>query len=203
MAVDPIILEKNIKLSFSKAREHMDKLENEIKSHKSDLEVLKDIISSLNDKISSIYTLIDKKKPKIEDKKISSTGNKGVVSLTHSLNNHSLTQQNLKKDLFETFQTLTKQEFLVFLTIYQLEEEIGPVSYQTLAQKLELSEACIRSYVSRLIRLNLPLKKEKRNNKVIYLSLLDNFRDLDLKEKLTQLYYQNQNPQQMILDKYS
>jgi len=202
MAVDASILEKNVKISFYKAREHMNKLENTLNNHKNEIKEIKDLISSLNEKIILIYAHFSQNKPKIEDKKISSTGNKGVVSLTHSLNNHSLTQQNLKKDLFETFQRLTKQEFLVFLTIYQLEEEVGPASYQLLAQKLELSEACIRSYISRLMKLGLPLKKIKRNNKVVYLSLLDDFKKLNLKDKLTQLYYQNQNPTQMLLDKY-
>lgn len=202
MAIDPSILEKNVKASFSKARAHMDGIENELNSQKNQLNELKELIKSLNSKLSSIYSSLEHKKPVLDNKKISSTGNKGVVSLTHSLNNHSLTQQNLKKDLLETFQRLTKQEFMVFLTIYQLEEENGPISYQALAQKLELSEACIRSYVSRLIRLNLPLEKIKRNNKVVYLSLSKNFRDLNLKDKLTQLYYQNQDPSQMLLNKY-
>ena len=80
----------------------------------------------------------------------------------HSTIKHSLSTQSLKKDLEERFNTLTSQEFLIFLTIYQLEEDFGKsVTYNDLSNKLSLTPGCIRGYVSSLIRKNLPILKSK------------------------------------------
>jgi hypothetical protein len=114
----------------------------------------------------------------------------------HSTNIHSLNIQSLKKELESRFEALTNQEFLVFLTIYQLEEDFGrPVTYIDLSTKLTLTSGCIRGYVSSIIRKNLPVIKSKINNRTLTLTINPEFRDLNLKEKLTNLYY-NQDPDQ-------
>jgi DNA-binding MarR family transcriptional regulator len=114
----------------------------------------------------------------------------------HSTIKHSLSTQSLKKDLEERFNTLTSQEFLIFLTIYQLEEDFGKsVTYNDLSNKLSLTPGCIRGYVSSLIRKNLPILKSKINNRTLTLSINPNFKDLNLKQKLTNIYY-DQDPDQ-------
>ena len=119
----------------------------------------------------------------------------------HSLSNqsqnmHSLSIQSLKKELESRFNSLTNQEFLVFLTIYQLEEDLGRfVTYSDLSQKLSLTSGCIRGYVSSIIRKNLPVIKSKINNRTLTLGINPEFKDLNLKERLTNLYY-NQDPDQ-------
>lgn len=114
----------------------------------------------------------------------------------HSTNIHSLNIQSLKKELESRFETLTNQEFLVFLTIYQLEEDLGrPVTYIDLSTKLALTSGCLRGYVSSIIHKNLPVIKSKINNRTLTLTINPEFRDLNLKEKLTNLYY-NQDPDQ-------
>ncbi|MCD4759738.1 hypothetical protein K8R33_02530 [archaeon] len=116
--------------------------------------------------------------------------------INHSTNIHSLNIQSLKKELESKFETLTNQEFLLFLTIYQLEEDLGrPVTYIDLSTKLTLTLGCIRGYVSSIIRKNLPIIKAKINNRTLTLSINPEFRDLNLKEKLTNLYY-SQDPEQ-------
>jgi len=115
---------------------------------------------------------------------------------THSTNIHALNIQTLKKELESRFSSLTSQEFLIFLTIYQLEEDLGrPITYMDLSTKLSLTSGCIRGYISALIRKNLPLIKSKINNRTLTLSINPEFRDLNLKEKLTNIYY-NQDPEQ-------
>ena len=117
-----------------------------------------------------------------------------IHSFNHSLNKQTL--NNMNKNIQKAFLILTKQEFLIFLTIYKLEDDLKrPVTYGDIASRLKLSKGCIRTYVSSLFTKKLPLIKEKANNKIVYLSLLPDFRELNLKNKLFQLYT-NQDPNQ-------
>lgn len=115
-----------------------------------------------------------------------STGNKGVptnrqtnqqtdrqtLSMEKSPLKETLdTLNNLKNELKDNFSSLTKQELIVYGTIYQLEEQKFIVDYSILAKRLNLSESSIRDYVLRIIRKRIPLKKIKENNKKIFLSI--------------------------------
>lgn len=118
------------------------------------------------------------------------------LSTDQSLSIQSLSIQSLKKDLEERFSSLTNQEFLIFLTVYQLEEDFGrPITYNDLANKLALTSGCIRGYVSSIMRKGLPLNKLKINNRTLTLSIKPDFKDLNLKEKLISLFY-GQDPEQ-------
>lgn len=87
-----------------------------------------------------------------------------VSYLLNSLN-------EIKSDLKTKFKHLTKQEMLIFSTIYQLEEEHFLVDYPNLATKLGLTESSIRDYVQKLIKKGIPIQKSKENNKKITLSI--------------------------------
>lgn len=76
-----------------------------------------------------------------------------------------------KQNLQRQCKSLTIQEFLIFSTIYQLEEEGNIVDYPLVAQRLKLSESSIRDYTLKLIRKGIPLQKTKHNNKKITLSV--------------------------------
>lgn len=78
---------------------------------------------------------------------------------------------SLKKDLRVKFKRLTDQEFLVFSTIYQLEEERGFTDYKSLSEKLNLTESSIRDYVGRLVKKGISIEKTKINNKSVQISL--------------------------------
>jgi len=78
---------------------------------------------------------------------------------------------NLKKEIYQKFKKLTEQEWLVFLTIYQFDEEKGYSDYRILAEKLNLTESSIRDYVARLINKGVPVDKTKLNNKNIRLNI--------------------------------
>ncbi len=82
----------------------------------------------------------------------------------------------VKKEIRLKFKRLTEQEFLVFSTIYQLEEEVSHVNYNILSEKLNLTESSIRDYVGRLIRKGVPIEKNKINNKNIQLKISQNLR---------------------------
>jgi len=85
---------------------------------------------------------------------------------------------NIKDNLQLKFKSLTDQEILVFSAIYQLDEEQGYSNYKILSSRLNLSESSIRDYVSRLIKKDIPLDKEKVNNKEIILKISPNLKKI-------------------------
>lgn len=93
----------------------------------------------------------------------------------------------IKKDLRSKFKHLTKQEMLVFSTLYQLEEEGFIVNYPSIAKKLALSESSIRDYVQRIISKGIPIQKTKENNKKIVLSLSPDFKKIASLQTILQL----------------
>lgn len=99
--------------------------------------------------------------------------------------------QGLRKEIEDLFENLSKQELLTFLTIYQLEEDKINVTYSHIANKLNLSEGCIRTYVSSLIKKGAPIIKKKYNNKLILLKVSSDFRALNLKKQLMAIYYRS------------
>jgi DNA-binding MarR family transcriptional regulator len=85
---------------------------------------------------------------------------------------------NIKKEVRLKFKRLTEQEWLIFSTIYQLEEEHEFVDYKVVSQRLGLTESSIRDYVRRLIKKGIPVDKKKINNKNIQLSISPHLRKI-------------------------
>jgi len=83
---------------------------------------------------------------------------------------------SVRKRLRLDFKSLTDQEWLVFSTLYTLEEENSDVNYRIIANKLSLTESSIRDYIARLIKKGIPINKKKVNNKNIYLSVSENLK---------------------------
>ena len=85
---------------------------------------------------------------------------------------------SIKKEIRLKFKGITEQEFLVFSTIYQIDEELGYSDYKILSQRLNLTESSIRDYVGRLIKKGIPVEKRKINNKNIQLSISKNLKKI-------------------------
>ncbi|MBU4501005.1 MAG: hypothetical protein KKA79_00310 [Nanoarchaeota archaeon] len=205
----------NIKLAFSRVKEHILHIEGQLKSNKEEVEAYKEEIRLLRKELKSLRESIGNKgrsfeetqnppEPQNQAVEQVSSGNEGVYSFIHSLNKHSFnsysdTKQTLnthfqkfddfKQDFDKIFSNVSKQEFLTFLTIYQLEEEMTHVGYIAVANKLNLTEGCIRTYVSSLLKKGLPLMKKKYNNKQVFLYISPEFRSLNLKQKLIDTFY--------------
>ena len=94
---------------------------------------------------------------------------------------------SIKKDIRLKFKRLTDQEFLVFSTLYQLDEERGSSDYKELSQRLKLSESSIRDYVGRIIKKGIPVDKTKINNKTIKLSISQNLKKIATLPTILQL----------------
>lgn len=136
-------------------------------------------------------------KPLKEENKVFSTGNGGVpadrqtnqqtgkstINTEQPLSIRETEQiltslDSFKKDLRIKFKRLTDQEFLVFSTIYQLDQEFGYCDYKSLSEKLSLTESSVRDYVCKLIKKETPIVKTKLNNKSIHLNILSNFQKI-------------------------
>lgn len=147
--------------------------------------------------------------PKFEELSLKddlSIGNKGVSALRQQIGNTQATdpdrrepvkgqpnelQQNverLKKALQDSFKSLTKQEFVIFSTLYQLEEELKrPVSYSELAIRSNLTPNSLRDYISKLINKKVPIVKERYNNKQILLKIAPELRNIETLDNLMRL----------------
>jgi len=85
---------------------------------------------------------------------------------------------NIKKQIRLKFKRLTDQEWLVFSTIYQLEEENGFADYKSISEKINLTESSVRDYVSRIIKKGISVEKKKLNNKNIQLIISNNLKKI-------------------------
>ena len=93
----------------------------------------------------------------------------------------------IKREIRLKFKKLTDQEWLIFSTLYQLEEEKGPIEYKALSDRLNLTESSIRDYIGRLINKDIPILKEKINNKTIQLSISQNLKKIATLPTIMQL----------------
>ena len=94
---------------------------------------------------------------------------------------------SIKKEIRRKFKRLTDQEWLIFSTLYQLDEEKGYTDYKTLSIKLKLSESSIRDYIGRLIKKGISIEKKKINNKTIQLSVSQNLKKIATLSTIIQL----------------
>jgi len=196
--------EIKIKDAFQKVKEDIDFLKKEMDFVKNTLFFIKNQLNNLStdtpkNPTNKTHSSTDNLgfKPLNNQNLGISTGNQGVSTdrqtdrqtdafiknneknNENSLNNALKTLDsldNLKKEIRLKFKRLTTQEFLVFSTIYQLNEEVDHVDYKILSEKLNLTESSIRDYVGRIIKKGIPLDKKKINNKNISLSISQNLK---------------------------
>ena len=130
--------EENVKIAFKKAKEHTSLLEKEVKADREAIISLMNEIRQLKEQIKPKNEQNQLNKPVLTENEIVPQEAKGSIhSFIHSLSIHSL---NIQSEITSLFKTLTKKEFLTFLTIYQLEEEGFKTTYTSISAKMGLSE---------------------------------------------------------------
>ncbi len=179
--------EEALKRAFGKIKDDFLALEAEIRQNK-------DFFVSLRSEIAEMKSMLEKSLSAR-----SSTGNDGVT--LHALSTHSActqhertthAQQPLQKstqDLVNAFSHLKNYEFKTFLVIYQLHEEKGRANYYEIGERMGVSDACVRSYLSSLLRKGAPIVKQKLNKNRTVLSIDPTFKSLNNYQKLLSLYY--------------
>ena len=117
----------------------------------------------------------------------------------HTLNTQINTQSVTQLD--QIFLKLAKKEFLFFLTVYQLEEDIGqPVTYARVANHLKITEGGVRTYLHNVVKKGAPIEKIKLNNKHVVLTINKEFKNLKLKTRLIDLYSHLDSEQTRLTD---
>jgi len=96
--------------------------------------------------------------------------------------------QEAQQALIHQFKTLTKQEFTVYATIYQLQLEQKERTYRELASTLGITEISIRDYVHKISKKGIPLEKQKEHNKKVTLSIPESFTHIASLPSLVALY---------------
>jgi len=185
--------QEKVKDSFSNVKKDINELKNELNELKNDFYPLKEEISKILSLIEKRSKILSKNGIKIDPNTSSADEHARTHSRTHALTHSLDTHINIYdlQQIDQTFKKLTKKEFLIFLTIYQLEEDLNnPVDYKSIANHLKVTEAGIRSYISSLIKKRVPIEKIKLNNRVAVLSIDKEFRALRLKSKLIDIYSQ-------------
>ena len=136
-----------------------------------------------------------------------SSGRKGVSLDGYSLDGYSFTSyshglKEFQEALPKLIPKLSRQEFITFMTIFQQEDELGQVTYDSLAQALKITAGCVRTYVSGLIKKGFPVVKAKYNNKLIILKIPEEFKNLTLKKRLMNTFYNLDPSQKSITDDF-
>jgi len=90
------------------------------------------------------------------------------------------------------FKKLNNREKEIFAVIYTLTETHAYVTYDQLAKKTTLSSELVASYVANMVAKGIPITK-KYFQKVVYISLDNQFRQLQAKENLVGLNTQITN----------
>jgi hypothetical protein len=108
--------------------------------------------------------------------------------------------RDFKAELNDRFKRLSRQELKTFLAIYQLGEEGVNPTYRAISGKMALSEHCIRAHVCSLFKKNAPLEKSRLNNRLALIFVKKDFKTLNLKNKLLDLYYKSDINQTTLFD---
>ncbi|MCX8193767.1 MAG: hypothetical protein N3G19_00140 [Candidatus Pacearchaeota archaeon] len=111
---------------------------------------------------------------------IDSSANASIASISSVVN-------DLKQELKEKFQKLSKQEFVIFSILYTLQEEKGFVTYKDLASRARLAESSVRDYILKLEHKGIPIIKERLNNKIVILKIPKELKDIATLDSLSKL----------------
>lgn len=196
-----------IKIAFDKAKSDIQNLQNEINLLKNELNELKktnqQLISTLQ--LNELNNLPSKalKSPNlpisirnegvptdrqtnqqtnrhitIEEKQIEKENKTDIISPINRVQTALANLHEASSELKSKFISLTKQELLVYTTIYQLTDLQNTVDYSLISKKLNLTESSIRDYTLKLIKKGIPLIKIKVDNKKITLKIPDEFKKI-------------------------
>ena len=201
--MEPKEFQEKVKVSFSNAKKEINDLKEELNLIKKDFYALKE-------EISKIISLIEEKRRiskeigQETDPIISYANKHANMQINMQTNKHTLnTQINTQSvtQLDQIFLKLAKKEFLFFLTVYQLEEDIGqPVTYARVANHLKITEGGVRTYLHNVVKKGAPIEKIKLNNKLVVLTINKEFKNLKLKTRLIDLYSHLDSEQTRLTD---
>ncbi len=150
-----------IRASFAKVRQDIQIIKEEIEKLKEALILQNKSNSTLKEDVGYLKQLSNELRSKISTISI---GNRRVDDDDQRSMTMNDNAKQLRFLLENKFRSLTDREFSVFMAIYQLEEEQGTVTYQDMANKLNISGSNLRNHVLSLINKGIPVGKERLFN---------------------------------------
>jgi len=210
-----MMVDENVKKAFSKVKEDMDLLKKELKSGKKAVSEQNKLLEALNSKIEVLLKDRGEKDEKSSFFDIS-RGNKGVDNNRQqsTINSQQWTTmireakqeaeveksvQTINQILTSRFDSLTDREFVVYITIYDLEKEKRDVYYVDIALRLKITESSVRSHVAHLLNKKVPLTRERYFNGKSLISIKKGFKNPEILDKLLKLR-QKKNTQTTLFD---
>jgi len=164
---EALIINKNLKKAFNTIKEEFDEHLSSINENTNEIQANYEYLCNIDSKI-------DKLNEKIEEIQL---------SIKH-LANEKIADDNKKPAPNHIF--LTTREKEVFLALYTMAEEKGPITYKTIARRIGLTEFMAREYVTNLIEKGIPVIKKYLNQEV-YLDIDQKFRHMQAKENLVDI----------------
>ena len=162
-----LIINKKLKNAFNTIREEFEEHLGGINENTNEIQANYEFLCNIDSKI-------DKLNEKIEDLQL----------FINRLAAKDYKKHNEKQVYNHIF--LTTKEKEVFLALYTMAEEKGPITYKAISRRIGLTEFMVREYVTNLIEKGIPVIKKYVNNE-LYLDIDQKFRHMQAKENLVDI----------------
>ncbi len=162
-----LTINKTLKKAFNTIKEEFEEHLGSINENTNEIQANYEYLCNIDSKI-------DKLNEKIEEIQL---------FIKHFANNKNI-DENKEKVYDHIFLTTSEKE--VFLALYTMAEEKGPVTYKAIARRIGLTEFMVREYIINLIEKGIPVIK-KYVNQEVYLDIDQKFRHMQAKENLVDI----------------
>ncbi|GAG16603.1 unnamed protein product, partial [marine sediment metagenome] len=162
-----LIINKELKKAFNTIKEEFEEHLGSVNENTNEIQANYEYLCNIDSKI-------DKLNEKIDDLQL---------FIKHIANEK--TSKDDKKQVYNHI-FLTTREKEVFLALYTMAEEKGPITYKAISRRIGLTEFMVREYVTNLIEKGIPIIK-KYVNQEVYLDIDQKFRHMQAKENLVDI----------------
>ncbi len=162
-----LTINKKLKNAFNTIKEEFEEHLGSINENTNEIQANYEYLCNIDSKI-------DKLNEKIEDLQL----------FINRLATKDYKKHNEKQVYNHIF--LTTREKEVFLALYTMAEEKGPITYKVISRRIGLTEFMVREYVTNLIEKGIPVIK-KYVNQEVYLDIDQKFRHMQAKENLVDI----------------
>jgi len=162
-----LTINKTLKKAFNRIKEEFEEHLGSINENTNEIQANYEYLCNVDSKI-------DKLNEKIEDLQL-------FINRLVAKDDKNHNEEQVYNHIF-----LTTKEKEVFLALYTMAEEKGPITYKVIARRIGLTEFMVRDYIINLIEKGIPVIK-KYVNQEVYLDIDQKFRHMQAKENLVDI----------------
>jgi len=162
-----LTINKTLKKAFNKIKEEFEEHLGSINENTNEIQANYEYLCNVDSKI-------DKLNEKIEDLQL-------FINRLVAKDDKKHNEEPVYTHIF-----LTTKEKEVFLALYTMAEEKGPITYKAISRRIGLTEFMVREYIVNLIEKGIPVIK-KYVNQEVYLDIDQKFRHMQAKENLVDI----------------